>query len=523
MRKTLIYFVFTLTLSFLYLNNLIAQVNPIVSFQKISNTQGNFGSNLSANDLFGNSSDSIGDINGDGVTDIVVSSYGDDEKGTDMGAIYILRLTVDGFVKSFTKITKNKNGFTGNIESGDIFGSGFAALGDINNDGHYDIAVGAEYDDDGGNWNGAIYLLALDTSGMVLSTQKISATSGGFTGILSGTPAFGSDIANIGDLNGDGINDLAVGSRRDNDGGTRHGAVWILFMNANGTVHHHKKISDTQGGFTGTLDTEDFFGVCVEYLGDINNDGHVELAVGSHYDDDGGSNKGAIYILSLDTGGTVLSYQKISDTYGNFSNVLSNEDKFGVSITKIGDLNNDSVIDIAVGAYGDNTAGSHAGAFYILYLNANGSVKAHVKVTEAYNNFTGNLDPGDLFGVSVSSIGKYGDMYALLIGARADDDGATNAGAAYVLSIEGDIYSSLNSLVLHDDFVYNNPVQNQLFIRHSQDNIDLELYDINGKLIIKTILVNGSCSIDLSGLSSGMYIGVLEKGNYRKSFKIIKE
>jgi len=519
-------FPITLLISFSILlssNVIKAQINPIVKYQKISNIQGNFGNNLSANDLFGNSSDSIGDINGDGVTDIIVSSYGDDEKGTDMGAIYVMRLTVDGLVKSFTKITKNKNGFTGNIESGDVFGSGFAALGDINNDGYYDVAVGAEYDDDGGSWNGAIYLLSLDTSGKVLNTQKISALTGGFTGVLSGSPAFGSDIANIGDLNGDGVNDLAVGSRRDNDGGTRHGAVWILFMNANGTVHHQKKISDTQGNFTATLGFEDFFGVSVEYLGDIDNDGHIELAVGSHFDDDGGTDKGAVYILSLDTGGTVLNYQKISDTYGNFSNVLSAGDKFGVSITKIGDLNNDSIIDIAVGAYGDNTAGSHAGAFYILYLNANGTVKYHLKVTQGYNNFSGNLDPGDLFGVSVSSIGKYGDMYALLIGARADDDGALNAGAAYVLSIEGDIYSSINSLVLEEDFAYNNPVQNQLYIRHNRANLNLSIFDMQGKLMKQTKISGGNGIVDLSAFASGLYIGVLEQGNYRKTFKIIKE
>ncbi len=523
MKKAILYSIAILTLSFLWSISTKAQINPIVSYQKISNTQGNFGSNLSADDLFGNSSDSIGDINGDGVTDIVVSSFGDDEKGTNMGAIYIMRLATDGFVKSFTKITKNKNGFTGNIESGDIFGSGFAALGDINNDGHYDIAVGAEYDDDGGNWNGAIYILALDTSGMVLNTQKISATTGGFTGILTGSPAFGCDIANIGDLNGDGINDLAVGSRRDNDGGTRHGAVWILFMNSNGTVHHQKKISDTQGGFTGTLGYEDYFGVSVEYLGDINNDGHIELAVGSHFDDDGGTDIGAIYILSLDTGGAVLNYQKISDTYGSFSSVLSSGDKFGVSIAKIGDLNNDSVIDIAVGAYGDNTAGSNAGAFYILYLNSNGTVKAHVKVTEAYNNFSGDLDAEDLFGVSVSSIGKYGDMYALLIGARTDDDGASNAGAAYVLYIEGDIYTSLNSLVMNDDFIYNNPVQDQLFIRHSRSDLGLSIFDIGGKLVKQARIINGATSVDLSTLSAGMYIGILQDGNYKKTFKIIKE
>ncbi len=512
-----------LTASLIFSQSAKSQINPIIKYQKISNTHGNFGFNLGANDYFANATDSIGDINGDGVTDVVISAYGDDEMGIDMGAVYVLKLNSDGTVKSFTKITKNKNGFTGAIESGDIFGSGLAALGDINNDGHPDIAIGAEYDDDGGNWNGAIYLVTLDTSGAVLSTQKISATTGGFTGLLQGSPAFGCDIAAIGDLNGDGIDDLAVGSRRDNDGGTRHGAVWILFMNANGTVHHQTKISDIQGNFSATLDDEDYFGVNVEYLGDFNNDGYKEIAVGAHFDDDGGTNKGAIYILSLDTGGMVINYQKISDLQGNFSGVLANDDRFGVYITKIGDLDFDGVIDIAVGAYGDDTAGVNAGAFYILYLNSNGTVKSHLKITEGLDGFNGDLDAGDLFGVSVTSIGKYSNIYALLVGARFDDDSTSNSGAAYVLFIEGDIGTSVENLVIDDGFVYNNPVDDYLYIRHSKSDLRLSVYDMNGREVRTAHLADGGGTINFSGLSGGTYIGVLEKGNYRKSFKIIKK
>jgi len=502
---------------------LISQINPIVTFQKISNTQGGFGNCLNANDLFGNSNDSIGDIDGDGITDVVISSFGDDEMGTDMGAIYILKLNSNGSVKSSTKITKNMSGFTGNIQSGDIFGSGFAALGDINGDGFQDVAVGAEYDDDGGTWNGAIYLLSLDTSGSVLNTQKISALSGGFTGILSGTPAFGCDIANIGDLNGDGVQDLAVGSRRDNDGTTRAGAVWILFMNANGTVHHHKKISSTQGNLTANLGSDDFFGVSVENLGDLDNDGHIEIAVGCHFNDDGGTDRGSIYILSLDTGGTVLNTQKISSTAGNFSNILSNGDKFGVSIAKIGDLDNDGVVDIAVGAYADHTVGSAAGAMYILYLNANGTVKSHLKITEGLDGFTGDLDAGDRFGVSISSIGKYGDLYALLVGARGDDDGVTDAGAAYVLFIRAVIYADIDNVVLNDEFIYNNPVKDRFFIQHHRKGLSLSIFDMNGRKVKHESFIGTECNLNCSDLAKGMYIAVMEGEGYRKTVKIIKE
>jgi hypothetical protein len=61
-------------------------------------------------------------------------------------------------------------------------------------------------------------------------------------------------MTSLGDLDGDGVGDLAVGADLDDDGGLDRGAVWILFLNPNGTVKSHQKISDTQGGFTGTLD-----------------------------------------------------------------------------------------------------------------------------------------------------------------------------------------------------------------------------------------------------------------------------
>ena len=61
-------------------------------------------------------------------------------------------------------------------------------------------------------------------------------------------------VAALGDLDDDGVLDLAVGAPSDNDGGPSRGAIWLLFLNENGTVKTHEKISDTAGGFTGVLD-----------------------------------------------------------------------------------------------------------------------------------------------------------------------------------------------------------------------------------------------------------------------------
>jgi len=227
--------------------------NPVIFQQEINELYGNFTGTIDNSDFFGVSVDSIGDINNDGITDIIVGACKDDDGGTDRGAVYIIKLKADGTVNSYQKISSTQGGFTGILDNGDVFGSSVSSLGDLNEDGVVDVAVGAEYDGDGGTWHGAVWILFLDTSGMVLSHQKISDTQGGFTGVLHDNVTFGSDIANIGDLNGDGNNDLAVGARRDDDGGTRRGAVWILFLDNNGTVQSHQKISDLEGNFSAIL------------------------------------------------------------------------------------------------------------------------------------------------------------------------------------------------------------------------------------------------------------------------------
>ncbi len=160
--------------------------------------------------------------------------------------------------------------------------------------------MGAYLDDDGGLDRGAVWVLFLNTNGTVKSHQKISDTQGGFTGILRNTDWFGISVASLGDLDGDGVGDLAVGAIGDDDGGSARGAVWILFLNTNGTVKTHQKISDTQGGFTGILDNIDVFGTSVASLGDLDGDGVGDLAVGAWGDDDGGFDRGAVWVLFLD-------------------------------------------------------------------------------------------------------------------------------------------------------------------------------------------------------------------------------
>ena len=95
-----------------------------------------------------------------------------------------------------------------------------------------DLAVGADQDDDGGADRGAVWVLFLDTDGTVKGHQKISAAEGGFTGALEDNDAMGRSVASLGDIDSDGVTDLAVGAPGDDDEGSDRGAVWVLFQNA---------------------------------------------------------------------------------------------------------------------------------------------------------------------------------------------------------------------------------------------------------------------------------------------------
>ncbi len=85
--------------------------------------------------------------------------------------------------------------------------------------------------------------------------------------------------------------------------------MWVLFLNADGTVEAQQKISSTQGDFAGHLDDADRFGVGVATLGDLDGDGLSNLAVGAYFDDDGGTDTGAVWLLELNDCGPTITHQ----------------------------------------------------------------------------------------------------------------------------------------------------------------------------------------------------------------------
>ncbi len=415
----------------------LAQPGTVKAHQKISDTEGGFAGDLDNDDGLGINAAGIGDLNRDGTNDLVATAWHDDDGASAAGAVWILFLNSDGTVTSHQKISQTQGGFTGDLSANDNFGVEADALVDLDGDGVSELVVGAPNDDDGGTNRGAVWILFLNTDGTVKAHQKISQTQGGFTGALSNEDWFGMSTASLDDLDGDGVGDLAVGARNDDDGGPDRGAVWILFLNTDGTVKAHQKISQTQGGFTGTLVNAGIFGQALSSLGDLDGDGAVDLAVGNIRDNDGGTESGAVWILFLNTDGTVKAHQKISDTEGGFTGSLSAVDHFGYP-APLGDLDDDGVNDLAVGASRDDDGGTDRGAVWILFLNTDGTVKAHQKISDTQGGFTGQLDNSDGF----ARLGSLGDLDGdgvvdIAVGTPGDDDGGTDRGAVWILFLNG--------------------------------------------------------------------------------------
>ncbi|MHC5210810.1 MAG: hypothetical protein ACYTG2_08845 [Planctomycetota bacterium] len=422
-----------------------AQAGTLLSQQKISPLEGGFVGPLSGPDRFGSSVASLGDLDGDGVVDLAVGAPFDNDGGQGHGAVWILFLNTDGTVKAEQKISDTEGGFLGALGFDDRFGFSVAGLGDLDGDTVEDLAVGAIQGDDGGNDTGTVWILFLNTDGTVKAYQRISNSNGGFGGGLADFAWFGSSIAPLDDFDNDGVEDIAVGSHGDSDNGIFRGAVWLLLLNSDGTVKAKTKINDASGELPGTLEDGDEFGWALACLGDVDGDGAADLAVSSVLDDEGGPDFGAVWILLLDINGPVKAAHKITTVSGDFTGTLDQADHFGRSLAGAGDVDGNGVPDLAVGAYNDDDGAENAGAVWVLFLQDDGTVKAHEKISSSAGGFTGSLDEHDGLGASVASLGDLDGAGGadLVFGASKDDDGGADTGALWVAFMEDDTWVNL--------------------------------------------------------------------------------
>ena len=278
-----------------------------------------------AEDLFGWSVASAGDVNNDGFDDLIVGAYANDAGGTNAGRAYVF----SGLNGDIIYV------FTGEMEN-DWFGWSVASAGDVNNDGFDDLIVGASISNAGGITAGRAYVFSGQNGDTIYVFTGEAAHDG-----------LGFSVASAGDVNNDGFVDLIVGAPGNDSDGNNAGRAYV-FSGLNG---------DTLYIFTGEA-AGDNFGISVASAGDVNNDNYDDLIVGARFNDAGGNNAGRAYVFSGQTGVTL--------------NVFTGEaanDAFGHSVASAGDVNSDGFDDLIVGARSNDAGGPGAGRAYV-YLGA---------------------------------------------------------------------------------------------------------------------------------------------------------
>jgi hypothetical protein len=186
-------------------------------------------------DLSGFSVSDAGDVNGDGLDDLIVGAQYADPNGVNSGASYVVFGKAGGTPVNLSAIaTGNSNlGFVINGAAAyDRSGFSVSSAGDVNGDGYDDLIVGAFTADPNGSASGASYVVFGKTGGTAVNLSVIaSGAPGGF--VINGAAAndqSGRSVSSAGDVNGDGFDDLIVGaSLADPNGVDKAGASYVVF------------------------------------------------------------------------------------------------------------------------------------------------------------------------------------------------------------------------------------------------------------------------------------------------------
>lgn len=278
-----------------------------------------------------------GDFNGDGYSDLVVGAPGSNLGQVNGGAVFIFYGGPRGPSSRPGTVLVGKT-FDG------LFGSAVAAVGDVNGDGYGDLLVGAYEGVADPAAAGAVYLYYGGPKG--LGSAPALTLRG-----QKGGDQFGSALAALGDVNGDGFLDFAVGGRKNDEAGEDAGAVYVYHGGPRGPLTEPRMILGGPG--PGAQ-----FGAVLAAAGDLDGDGYADLLVGAF--NAGRSGEGAVF---LHLGGSAgVRQQPALVLHGRYPGI-----HLGRAVAGGVDLDGDGHPDFAVGSEGESARGKHAGAVFVRY------------------------------------------------------------------------------------------------------------------------------------------------------------
>ncbi|MEY2795155.1 MAG: hypothetical protein RIR10_871 [Planctomycetota bacterium] len=398
-----------------------------------------FGGQIGTGERFGRACTGIGDVDGDGVPDIAVGSRSDQDGGTDAGAVYVVLMNRDLTPKAATKIGAASGGLPkGTIEAGDMFGYGVAGIGDLDGDDVPDLAITSPNAEPAGgavNANrGALYICFLNASGSVREFTQIDNEDGLPLAIGD---SCGQGCAHLGDLDGDGLPEIGLGAPGIDDGAMNAGGMFIVSVTPNGALARWTRITQSTSAAMPALgEVDNFGGRGLANVGDLDGDGSIEIAVGCYRDDDGGLDRGAVYLLSVRASGSAFVVDrvaKISSSAGNLLSPLEDEDLFGMTVAPLGDLDGDGVSDLAVGNNKDDIGAVDMGALFLLGLDADGNVAREAVVSQT-SEFPGlSLIPGERFGRALANFGDIRGDGSVVLGVGAG--AGVNGGRLWLVAV----------------------------------------------------------------------------------------
>ncbi|WP_137680178.1 beta strand repeat-containing protein [Aurantiacibacter suaedae] len=399
-------------------------------------------------DYVGVSVSSAGDVNGDGLMDLIVGATGGNGKP---GKAFVVYGRTEGGTIRASELSQAGNTLGFEIigcSNGDYTGFSVSSAGDVNGDGLADLIVGAPDDDTGGTNKGQAYVVYGRTSGSTVSVTDLDS-SGNALGFKLLASSFGSvqyngySVSYAGDLNGDGLADMVVGALLDS---SRTGKAYVIYGRTGGQPIELSAVGaqDSALGFQiiGSASDEEF-GNSVSYAGDVNGDGLGDLVIGAQYADGAANNLGKAYVIYGRTNATDVNIEELNaagNTLGFAINGFQLGANAGNAVSFAGDINGDGLADLLVAMSRENIgAAANAGSAYVVY-GRKGGAPVELSALTAPGNSDGfkilGSNASDYAGWSVSAAGDVnGDGLAdLIVGAnQADGSGGTDSGKAYVL------------------------------------------------------------------------------------------